>query len=76
MHEPWQYDDQAKYVTTALRGKILAALRAKDLLRLFPKDEGFFVQTSESGDQGWAIFVCNRMNVHGNQLNYHLLCCF
>lgn len=49
MHEPWQYDDQAEYVPTALQEKVSAALRTKDLLRFFPKGEGFLVQTSESG---------------------------
>ncbi|KAM0320162.1 hypothetical protein ACHAPQ_010097, partial [Fusarium lateritium] len=50
MREHWQYNDQAEYVPTDLRGKVPAGLETNNLLRLFPKDEGLLVQASNSED--------------------------
>ncbi|KAM0224451.1 hypothetical protein ACHAQD_002022 [Fusarium lateritium] len=65
MREHWQYNDQAEYVLTDLRGKVPAGLETNDLLRLFPKDEELLVQASDSEDWGWPIFVCNRRSIYG-----------
>jgi hypothetical protein len=65
MREPWQYDDNGEYVPSALRGLVPHNLKPHDRFHLYPNDEGYLVQANDSRDWGWAIFIRNRINIHG-----------